>query len=394
MRYDFDTIIDRSRTDSVKWNVKDGELPMWVADMDFMAAPEMLEAIEKRMAHGVFGYANIGNEWYNAYTGWWKSRHGFEMDQDWLMFCTGVIPAISSMIRKLTEPGDYVVVQTPVYNVFFNCIVNNGCRILENPLSYKDRAYFMDFEDLERKLAEPQTKLMLLCNPQNPAGRIWDRDSLERIGKLAVKHHVYVISDEIHCDITEPGKGYIPFASVSPDCRDISITCISPTKTFNIAGLHTAAVCVPEPSLRRRVRNALNTGEVSEPNSFAITAAVAAFNKGGDWLDELREYIAENKRIAADYIAARIPGVFIVEGDATYLLWIDVGCLGSDSKEIAGFIRETTGLFVSAGGYYGKAGNHFLRMNIACPKEVCLDGLSRLKTGIALYREHIGSGFS
>lgn len=386
MKYDFDSPVERRGTDSTKWQVGDRELPMWVADMDFQTAPEIREAMRERLDHGVFGYAEVPDEWYEAYIRWWDCRHGFAMDRDWLIFCTGVVPAISSTVRKLTTPNENVVIQTPVYNIFFNSIVNNGCRVLESPLRYENHVYSMDFEDLERKLADPQTTLMILCNPHNPVGKIWDKETLARVGALAKKHHVTVISDEIHCDITEPGKQYVPFASVSSDCREVSITCIAPTKTFNLAGLQTAAVCVPDPVLRHKVWRALNTDEVAEPNSFATVAAVTAFEKGGGWLEALRGYLFENRTTAENYIRTEIPDVFVVDGDATYLLWIDLKDLPGKSTKIAAFIRERTGLYVSAGSAYGQAGDHFLRMNIACPRSVCLDGLSRLKEGIRLYR--------
>lgn len=383
VKYDFDTPVDRRGTDSIKWDVKDGELPMWVADMDFVTAPSIIDAMRERLEHGIFGYSGIPDDWYRAYIQWWKQRHGFEMDKEWLIFCTGVIPAISSAVRKLTTPNENVVIQTPVYNVFFNCILNNGCRVLENPLRYaEDHTYSIDFEDLEKKLSDPQTTLMILCNPHNPTGRIWSREELSRIGDLAYKHHVTVISDEIHCDITIPGKSYIPFASVSENCRKVSITCISPTKCFNIAGIKTAAVSVPDPVLRHKMWRALNTDEVAEPNTFAVVAAVAAFDKGGEWLDALCSYIAQNRQLVSDYVAREIPGVHVVQGEATYLLWIDVSLVPGSSKQIAKTIREKTGLFITAGSIYGQSGDHFLRMNIACPRQVVSDGMTRLRQGI------------
>ena len=302
MAYDFDKIVDRSNTNSMKWNVAEGELPMWVADMDFETAPAIMEAISKRAQHGCFGYTEIPDAWYQAYIDWWKIRHDFTMEKDWLMFCTGVIPAISSIVRKLTTPAEKVLVQTPVYNIFFNSILNNGRQVLESPLVFDGNAYHIDFEDLEKKLADPQTTLLILCNPHNPIGKIWDKATLERIGVLCAKNHVIVLSDEIHCDLTDPGCGYIPFASVSDICRDNSITCIAPTKTFNLAGLQTAAISVPNPVIRHKVWRGINTDEVAEPNAFAVDAAIAAFTKGADWLDALRAYIYENKQYAVQYV--------------------------------------------------------------------------------------------
>ena len=384
MKYDFDTVHDRRNTDSIKWAVKENELPMWVADMDFATAPEIVEALEKRAAHGIFGYSDITNEWYGAYTGWWKTRHGFEMEKDALMFCTGVVAAISSIVRKLTTPNENVVTQTPVYNIFFNSILNNGCRVSESPLIYKDGEYSIDFDDLDAKLADPQTTLMILCNPHNPIGKIWDAATLSRIGELCKKHHVTVISDEIHCDITAPGTEYVPFASVSDTCRDISITCIAPTKTFNLAGLHTAAIYVPDPVLRHKVWRAVNTDEVAEPNAFATVGAIAAFEKGGEWLDELRAYIGGNRETVEAYLREFVPEVRLVHGDATYLLWLDISAVGS-SAEVARFLREKTGLFITAGTVYGRSGEGFLRMNIACPKALLNDGLERFSAGIRAY---------
>ena len=321
--YDFDTVIDRSGTASLKWDVAPGELPMWVADMDFQAAPEIREALAKRVAHGVFGYSIVPEEWAQAYIGWWRRRHGFEIQPEWLTFCTGAIPAISSIVRKLTTPNENVVILTPVYNIFFNSIVNNGCRALECPLAYENGAYEIDFEDLERKLADPQTSLMILCNPHNPVGKLWDRDTLARVGELCERYGVTVISDEVHCDLTDPGLAYTPFAAASKTCKRISITCIAPTKAFNIAGLQTAAVIVPDPFLHHRVWRGLNTDEVAEPNAFAMEAAIAAFEKGEDWLDALRAYIFENKKRAADFLARELPALKLIPSQATYLLWID-----------------------------------------------------------------------
>lgn len=382
MKYDFDTITDRRGTNSLKWDVSDGELPMWVADMDFRTAPEIISAIEKRAAHGVFGYTVIPDQWYSAYINWWSDRHNFTMDKSWLMFCTGVVPAVSSIVRKLTTPNENVLIQTPVYNIFFNSIENNGCRVLENPLKYDGENYHIDFADLEKKLSDPQTTLMILCNPQNPTGRVWDRETLAKIGDLAYDNGVVVISDEIHCDLTEPGCEYTPFASVSEKCRQNSITCIAPTKAFNIAGLQTSAISVPDPRLRHKVWRAINTDEAAEPNAFAVDAAIAAFNHGGEWLDELRTYIFGNQKLVAEYLKKEIPQIKLVSSRATYLLWLDCLSLGIKSDRLAAVIREKTGLYLSSGNIYGKGGEHFLRMNIACPRSMVEDGLGRLKKAV------------
>ena len=298
------------------------------------------------------------------------------------MFVTGVVPAISSAVRKLTTPNENVLIQTPVYNIFYNSILNNGCRVQESPLICRDGAYQMDFEDLDAKMADPQTNLMILCNPQNPVGRIWTREELARVGELAQKHHVTVLSDEIHCDLTEPGRAYVPFASVSETCRRISISCLAPTKAFNLAGLQTAAISAPDPFLRHKIRRAINTDEVAEPNAFACGAAIAAFTRGGPWLDELREYLWENRRLAEAFIRERLPECRAVKAEATYLLWLDVSAFGS-GKTVAGRLRTKTGLYVSEGGQYGKGGEGFLRINLACPRLTLEDGLRRLAHGLS-----------
>jgi cystathionine beta-lyase len=358
---------------------------MWVADMDFQAAPEILEAMRKRLDHGVFGYTGVSEEWYQAYIGWWQSRHHFTIEKEWLLFSTGVLPSLSSIVRKLTTPAEQVLVMSPVYNHFFSSILNNGRNVVESTLVYENGAYHIDFENLERKLAAPQTTMMILCNPQNPAGIIWDADTLARIGELCQKHHVLMVSDEIHCDLTDPGKEYVPFASVSDICRDNSITCVAPTKTFNIAGLQTSAIIVPNPALRHKVWRAINTDEVAEPNVFAVTAAVAAFSEGGQWLDELRGYIYENKQCVSAYLADALPELYLLPSEATYLLWIDCSKVTSDSREFAHFLRKETGLFVSHGVQYRGDGRNFIRLNIACPRSVLQDGLERLSAGVRAY---------
>lgn len=387
-KFDFDTPVDRRNTGSLKWDVAENELPMWVADMDFPTAPAVRSAIEKRASHGIFGYSILPDAWENAYISWWKSRHGVTFEKGSLIFCTGVIPAISSIVRKLTTPAEKVVVMTPVYNIFFNSILNNGRVVSEYPLVYDEKtaAYSIDFAALEAALADPQASLMILCNPHNPIGKIWDMKTLDQIGALCAKHGVTVISDEIHCDLTDPGKSYVPFASVSEECRKISITCLAPTKTFNLAGIQTAAVAVSDRFLRHKVWRALNTDEVAEPNAFAVDAAIAAFTEGGEWLDALRSYLAENKAVAADYIKKNIPMLRAVPSDATYLMWLEcTGKAAGHSDRAAAFIRKNTGLYLSAGRVYRGDGQNFFRLNIACPRATLQDGLQRLKKGLEEY---------
>ena len=377
--FGFDEVNDRRKTGSLKWEVKEGELPMWVADMDFKTAPAVREAVQKKAAEGIFGYHIIPDEWYDAYTKWWDNRHGLKLEKNGLIFTTGVIPAISSIVRKLTAPAEKVLVQTPVYNIFFNSIYNNGRYIVKNPLKLTEAGYEVDFEDLECKLSDPQLTLMLFCNPQNPSGRIWDKDTMARIGELCKKYNVTVVSDEIHCDICEPGYEYVPFASVSATCRDISISCFSPSKAFNTAGLNSAAVYIHDPHVRHKVWRGLNTDEVAEPGVFAVAAAVAAFNEGGEWLDAMNAYIARNRKRAAEVIDT-LPGLKLMDSHATYLLWIDAREAEDGGINLAEKIRERSGLYISDGEEYGSPG--FMRMNIACPESVLEDGLGRLKEAL------------
>ena len=387
MSFEFDRIIDRRGTDALKWDIKQNELPMWVADMDFETAPAIKQALEERVSHGVFGYSIVPDAWYDAYLSWWESRHHFRMEREGLIFCTGVIPALSSAVRKLTTAGENVLLLTPVYNTFFNSIKNNGRNALECPLKLNGTLYSIDWEAFEEKLSDPQTTLFFLCNPHNPVGKIWDKETLNRIGELCARHGVVVISDEIHCDLCDPGKEYVPFASVSEVCRDNSITCIAPSKTFNLAGLQSAAVYAANPFLRHKIWRALNTDEVAEGNAFAVTAAVAAFTKGAEWLDRLLEYLLENKQCVASRIKETLPELTLIPSEATYLLWIDCRRLPKGGSDFAAFLRKETGLFLTKGQVYGKAGTGFVRMNIACPREMVEDGLNRLSEGVRKYRE-------
>lgn len=385
--YSFDELVDRRNTGSYKWDVKENELPMWVADMDFKTAPVIREALARRVEHGVFGYSITPDEWYEAYQSWWSRRHGLEIEKDWLIFCTGVVPAISSVVRKLTSPAENVIVITPAYNIFFNSIYNNGRNIVECLMKYEDGKYELDYEDLEEKCKDPQSTLLILCNPQNPTGIIWDKSELARIGEICARNNVVVLSDEIHCDITLPGRAYVPFAAASDICKNNCVSCIAPTKCFNIAGLQSAAVCIPNPVIRHKVWRALNTDEVAEGNVFSTEVAIAAFNEGEQWLDGLNVYLAENRKIAEQFIDNEIPELKAIRGQSTYLLWIDVSSLGISSDELAERIREKSGLYLSEGCEYRGDGHNFLRMNLACPRSRLEDGLNRLKKSIELIIE-------
>lgn len=389
MSYDFSKLTNRFDSYSMKWDVAPQVLPMWVADMDFETAPEIVEALHNRVNHKIFGYNIVPDEFFESIQHWWKKRHHFLIEKEWMMFCTGVVPAISSIVRKLTTVGENILIQAPIYNIFYNSILNNGRHVLSSDLIYDGHEYTIDFEDLEKKLALPQTTMMILCNPHNPIGKIWSQETLKRIGDLCARHHVLVVSDEIHCDIIAPGREYIPFASVSKTNLNNSITCIAPTKAFNLAGLQSACIVVENEVIRQKVNRGINTDEVAEPNSFAITAAMSAFNYGEKWLDELNIYIQNNKQIACQYIEENLPMLHVVYSEATYLLWIDCSKVTDDSVELVEAIKKKTGLYLSDGYEYGENGKAFVRMNVACPQMRLMDGLKRLREGVIDYQQNM-----
>ncbi|MCH5165108.1 MAG: pyridoxal phosphate-dependent aminotransferase [Clostridiales bacterium] len=387
MLYDFDTTPNRRGTGSMKWDVAEHELPMWVADMDFATAPQVIRAIKNRASHGVFGYSIVPDEWYDAIISWWKRRHNYTIDKSWLQFCTGAVPAISCLVQRITNVGDNVAVLTPVYDIFFHSIENFGRHVAECGLAYSNGNYQIDFDALERVLSNPLTTMLILCNPHNPTGTVWTHEQLSKIGKLCKKYGVVVLSDEIHCDLTLPNVSYTPFASVSEDCAQNSITCISASKAFNLAGLQSAAVFVPNKRLREIAIRGLNSMEVAEPNSFAVGATVAAFNQSEEWLDSLRGYLADNRNAAAEYLKKNAPSAHLIDGKATYLLWIDCSAITNDSNELCDFIAERYGLILSSGAQYRGNGKTFVRMNIACDRARMTDGLHRLSDGLKAYTD-------
>ena len=383
--YNFDLEPKRRNTNSLKWNVLDNELPMWVADMDFKTAPEITNEFIKRLESGIYGYNDIPDSFYDAYINWWGKYHNYKIEKDWIIFSTGVVPTISSTVRRLTEVANNVVILTPVYNIFYNSILNNGRHVLESPLIYKNGNYEIDFIDLEDKLAMDETSLLIFCNPHNPVGKIWTKDEMARVGALCKKHNVNVISDEIHCDIVRPGLNYIPFGSVEGN-EDITITCVAPTKCFNLAGIQTSAIIIKNKKLKHLVERGLNTDECAEGNTLAVITPQIAF-KCRDWLNEMNEYVFNNRKIVEDYINSNLADLRVIRGDATYLIWIDCNNITNDDRKLCSFIREKTGLYVSCGSSYGKSGRGFIRMNVATTKKIVLDGLERLKKGIILFKE-------
>lgn len=379
MKYDFDEIISRRNTNSCKWDStpSDDVLPLWVADMDFRTAPAIVEALEKRVRHGIFGYVRVPDAYYDAVTGWFERRHGCHFEKEWMIYTSGVVPAISAVIKALTVPGDGVIVQTPVYNCFFSSIRNNGCRLITNPLKYENYTYHMDFEDLKRKASEADVKVLLLCNPHNPAGRVWTRDELARIGEICRRNHVTVISDEIHCELVFPGHVYTPFASVSEEDLWNSVTCVSPSKAFNIAGLQIANIICRDDTLRKKIDRAININEVCDVNPFGVEATIAAYNEGEEWLVQLLGYLKQNYDFLCSFFRENLPDIPVTVLEGTYLVWTDCRSLGMTSDELQTRLLKEAGLWLNSGTMYGAEGEGFLRWNIACPRAVLEEALER-----------------
>ncbi len=387
MKYNFDEIAKRENTYSLKYDDLKVESPMWVADMDFKTYPGVIKAIEERTKIGAYGYSIIPDEYFDTIISWWKRRHNVIFEKDWMIFSSGVVCSLSSIVRKLTSVGENVLIQSPCYNIFYNSIINNGRNIVSNDLVYENGEYHIDFDDLDKKLANPQTTMMILCNPHNPIGKIWTKEELEKIGFLAKKHDVIVVSDEIHCDFVSPTLHYVPFYSVNETNKEISITLVSPGKTFNLAGLHTSCAIVKNPYLRHKVWRGLNTDEVAEPNFFAIASSIAAYKDGDEWVDELNEYIYENKKIFTEMLNKEVPFIHVVPSNATYLLWIDISSLHLTSEPFSQYLLENFSLRVSDGKEYGSNGDNFIRVNLATNKENIIKGANKLIQAILKLHE-------
>lgn len=385
-KYDFESIIERKGTNSLKWDLFTDDIPMWVADMDFKVAPAIQDAILKRAKHPVYGYTIVPDTLFEVYVNWWDRRYDFKMCRENLLYSIGVMPSISSIIRCLTNIGDEILIQTPVYHVFFYVIEDNNRKVLENKLIYENGKYKIDFDDLDEKLSK--VKLMILCNPQNPVGKIWSKKELKHIGELCEKHDVILISDEIHCDLTDPQVKYNP-CEESSNYNKI-ITCLSPSKSFNIAGLQSSIVHIKNKSLLEKIKKQMHIDNSDSCNVFAVSGVIAAYNESEEWLEELRKVLYQNKQIVKEYLKSELPMIKLVESNSTYLLWLDCSKLKMASKELSNYLRREQGLFLSAGIDFGQNGDNFLRMNIACPSKLLKEGLNKFKEGInSLNNTHI-----
>lgn len=388
MEYSFDKVTGRRGSGSIKWDLCPDVLPMWVADMDFEAPPFITEALERRLKHGIFGYTSVDDSYYRAIIEWFSKRRGWSIDKEWIIYITGVIPALSAVIRAFTQPGDKVLINTPSYNHFFESISNNGCKAAASPLRYERRGallhYSLDFEDMEMKLSDPKVKLLLFCNPHNPAGRIWSAEEMERVGQLCRKYGKPLVSDEIHCEIEMPGNSFIPAASVSPDNCRYSITLNSCTKSFNLAGIQIANIICPDQEWRSLIRKEIATAEAGMVNCFGPEAIKACYTpEGAGWLKEMCEYVYGNYTLTKERLACELPGFAIAELQGTYLAWIDCHRLinrGITSAEIEESLKEREKVWIMAGERYGDG--QFIRLNLAAPRSIFEDGLERVVRGL------------
>lgn len=390
MEYDFSRPTDRRGTDSYKWDSAPEAdiIPLWVADMDFETFPDITEALQRRVAHGIFGYTRVPEAYYEAVCRWFDKRHGWHINREDIIYTSGVVPAVSAVIKALTLPGDQVIVQGPVYNCFFSSIRNNGCEMVSNSLIYnkEELRYEIDFDDLERKLKHERARLMLLCNPHNPGGRVWTRDELTRVAELCRKYGVRVVSDEIHCELTLYDNEYVPFGSLPDELSRGSITCCSPSKAFNTAGLQIANIVCRDAEVRNRIDRAININEVCDVNPFGVIALQAAYSdEGYEWLTQLRKYISANYDLLLERFARELPKCKVMRMEGTYLAWIDCSELHISSDEIEEMLMHENKVWVNAGSMYGAEGAAFIRINMACTSELLNEGITRIVNGLGAY---------
>lgn len=382
-QFDFDEIVVRRGTNSYKWDLPKGEdiIPMWVADMDFKTAPCIIDALKQRVEHGIFGYTFVPDSYYDAIINWFKRRHQWHIEREDILYTSGVVPAIACTLKATTMPGEKVLVQTPVYNCFFSAIKNSGCEVSENPLRREGDSYVIDFDDFERRCSDEKTTVFLLCNPHNPAGRVWRKDELRRMNDICLKHHVKVIADEIHCELIMPGHTFQPFAAVDEACRDNCVVLNSPSKAFNIAGLQIANIVCHDAEWRRRINRAININEVCDVNPFGVIALQAAYNDGGEWLDALNQYIHENYLALKDFFRERLPRLEVCRLEGTYLAWINLSRIPITADEAARRLLGNAKVMLNSGTMYGReAGNSYLRINLACPRSTLMEGLKRIES--------------
>ncbi len=378
---DFDKLTQRRGTGSYKWDTPEDldVLPLWVADMDFTTAPAIVDALRRRVEHGIFGYTKVPDEYYAAVVDWFGSRHGWTIDPSHIIYTSGVVPALSAIIKGLTQPGDKVIVQTPAYNCFFSSIRNNGCQLAANELIYNaDGTYTIDFDNLQELAADSRTRLMILCNPHNPAARVWTREELLRIGRICLDNSVVVVSDEIHCELTSDGFQYTPFASLSHEMAWNSVCCNSPSKAFNIAGLQIANVVAPDPVKRTKIDRAINDNEVCDVNPFGIVGLIAAYREGAEWLDEVKRYLWDNYLWIKQQFERHLPALKLTPLEATYLLWVNITPTGLNADQLCDALLREARVMLSPGTIYGPGGENFVRINLATQRSRLEEAFNRM----------------
>lgn len=381
-QYDF-THVPKRQGNSIKWGVlKEKELPMWIAEMDFKIAPEIMASMEEKLKVAAFGYESVPAEYYKAVADWEEIEHRARPKEDWCVFASGVVPAISAMVRQFTSPGDQILVQEPVYNMFYSVIEGNGRRVISSDLIYENSKYSVNWADLEEKLATPSVRMMVFCNPHNPIGYAWSEEEVKRIAELCAKHQVLLISDEIHGDLVLTDEDITPAFTVDWDAKNWVVSLISPSKTFNLAALHAACAIIPNQDLRARAEESFFLAGIGEPNLLAIPAAIAAYEEGHDWLRELKQVLRDNFAYAREFLAKEVPEVKVLDSNASYLAWVDISALGMNAEDFCKYLREKTGLIIYAGNGYRGNGHEFVRINLACPKELVIDEMQRLKQGV------------
>ena len=382
MKYDFDELVVRRGTGCVKWDESpdDEIIPLWVADMDFKAAPAIQDAIRKRAEHGVFGYTVVEDDYYEAVISWFQRRHDWTIRREEILYTTGVVPAMSVAIKALTMPGEKVLILSPDYNCFFSSVRNNGCEVLETALLRVGDSFEVDWEDFETKCADEKTTVFLLCNPHNPCGRVWTAKELELMNDICLRHGVKVVSDEIHCELVMPGYRFQPFAAVSEACRENSVILNSPSKSFNIAGLQAANIICSQPDWRRRLDRAININEVCDLNPFGPVALKAAYNESEDWIDELNQYLWGNYQALCEFVEANIPQWKVCKLEGTYLPWIDISAMNTTAQDLCDKLLDEAKVWLNPGTMYGpQSGEGYIRINIATQRSRLIEALNRIK---------------
>ena len=383
--YDFDKIVDRRGTSCLKYDFqverrgRDDLLPLWVADMDFVLPENILDDIQKRVSHGIFGYTDPKREYFDSVIGWVYSHFGWEGKPEWITVTPGVVVAISVAVRALTKEGEGVLIQQPVYYPFSEAILLNKRKLVNNQLVYENGKYSIDFEDFEKKIVDENVKLFILCSPHNPVGRVWTEEELRKMGEICLKHNVIIVSDEIHCDFTYEGHKHTVFPSLGEKFENNVVFCTAPSKTFNIAGLHVSNIFIPNPEIRKKFKSELEAFGFSQPNVLGLTACRSVYSKGEEWYRELKEYIAGNLDFAREYFAENMPKIRLVEPDGTYLIWLDCEKLGLSVEELESFVEDKAKLWVDFGKIFGKESGQFIRLNIACPRKTLRQALEQLR---------------